>query len=108
MIKMTADKEGIPQCSDDVANRRLALNPDILQVIAGAMEAVSGHDVDTLLQPEMERLVYTALWALQRLHSIARSFNSDYAPSFVQLSQKLKKTMKAFIEEDDDEDMDQD
>ncbi|KAJ7909903.1 hypothetical protein B0H13DRAFT_2329842 [Mycena leptocephala] len=76
MIKMTTDIEGIPQRGDaQVANHRLALNPDILKVIASAIELTSGHDTETLLQPKMDR--------------------------------KLKETMKAFINEDNGEDMDE-
>ncbi|KAJ7875820.1 hypothetical protein B0H13DRAFT_2347961 [Mycena leptocephala] len=59
MIKMTAGIEGIPQRGDaQVANHRLALNPDILKVIAGAIELTSGHDIETLLQPKMDLALY--------------------------------------------------
>ncbi|KAJ7146654.1 hypothetical protein C8R44DRAFT_864393 [Mycena epipterygia] len=39
---------------DKLANHRLALNPDILKVIGGAIKVASGHDIDTLLTPEVE------------------------------------------------------
>ncbi|KAJ7751357.1 hypothetical protein B0H16DRAFT_1724090 [Mycena metata] len=60
MIKMTAEMEGIPQRGDDdMKNSRLAFNPDTLKLIAGAIQAVSGHQVETLLQPEVDRLEFT-------------------------------------------------
>ncbi|KAJ6456577.1 hypothetical protein DFH09DRAFT_1349940 [Mycena vulgaris] len=55
MIKMTADNDDIPQRANDVTNHRLALNPDILKVIAGAIEAASGHHIETLLTPERDK-----------------------------------------------------
>ncbi|KAJ6600339.1 hypothetical protein DFH09DRAFT_1070150 [Mycena vulgaris] len=55
MIKMTADNDDIPRRTNDVTNHRLALNPDILKVIAGAIEAASGHHIETLLTPEREK-----------------------------------------------------
>ncbi|KAJ6463195.1 hypothetical protein DFH09DRAFT_1347305 [Mycena vulgaris] len=55
MIKMTADNDDIPQRANDVANHRLALNPDVLKVIAGAIEAASGHHIETLLTPERDK-----------------------------------------------------
>ncbi|KAJ7832507.1 hypothetical protein B0H13DRAFT_2370903 [Mycena leptocephala] len=108
MLKMTADIEGIPRRGDaQVANHRLALNPDIPKVIASAIELTSGHDIETLLQPKMDHVQFTAEWALNELHSISRRYNSEYSPSFLLLSQKLKETMKAFINEDNGEDMDE-
>ncbi|KAJ7760161.1 hypothetical protein B0H14DRAFT_2634264 [Mycena olivaceomarginata] len=68
MIKVTAKMEGIPQRgADDIKNSRLALNPDTLKLIAGAIQVASGHEVDTLLRPEYERLELTVHWALKQL-----------------------------------------
>ncbi|KAJ7931839.1 hypothetical protein B0H13DRAFT_1857495 [Mycena leptocephala] len=68
MIKQTAGLGGVPQrgavADGGTANRQLALNPDILKVIAASIEIVSGHDVNTLLSPEMDRLTHTLYWAL--------------------------------------------
>ncbi|KAJ6495829.1 hypothetical protein DFH09DRAFT_1103716 [Mycena vulgaris] len=100
MIKMTADNDDIPQRANDVTNHRLALNPDILKVIAGAIEAASGHHIETLLTPERDRLLHTIHWALACLHSIADDEDSAFANSFVLLSDKLKDTMKAIDAED--------
>ncbi|KAJ6486282.1 hypothetical protein DFH09DRAFT_1339693 [Mycena vulgaris] len=83
MIKMTADNDDIPQRANDVTNHRLALNPDILKVIA-----------------ERDRLLHTIHWALARLHSIADDEDSVFANSFVLLSDKLRDTMKAIDAED--------
>ncbi|KAJ7611138.1 hypothetical protein DFH06DRAFT_1485368 [Mycena polygramma] len=101
MIKVTAEDEDIPQRGDtDVKNSRLALNPDILKLIAGAIKVASGHDVDSLLQPEPKRLEHTIHWALEKLHSMAEDDSSIYAPSFLQLSDKLKDTMQHIADED--------
>ncbi|KAJ6543640.1 hypothetical protein DFH09DRAFT_1322098 [Mycena vulgaris] len=100
MIKMTADNDDIPQRANDVTNHRLALNPDILKVIAGAIEVASGHQIETLLTPERDRLLHTIHWALARLHSIADDEDSVFANSFVLLSDKLRDTMKAIDAED--------
>ncbi|KAJ7121156.1 hypothetical protein C8R44DRAFT_920916 [Mycena epipterygia] len=55
MLKMTGNFEDIPQRSDDqLANHRLSLNPKILKVIGSAIKAASGHDIDTLLTPEID------------------------------------------------------
>ncbi|KAF7342138.1 hypothetical protein MVEN_01801500 [Mycena venus] len=67
MVKMTAGIEGIPQRGGDIPKHRLALNPDILKVIGGAIEVASGLSVEDLLQPEMDRLEVTVHWALKRL-----------------------------------------
>ncbi|KAJ7814041.1 hypothetical protein B0H13DRAFT_1925035 [Mycena leptocephala] len=88
---------------NEVANRRLALNPDILKVIGGAIEVVSGLDVGSLLQPEMDRLEQTIHWALERLYSMAKEEDSDFARSFRLLDKKLAETMKAYLNEDDDD-----
>ncbi|KAJ6611257.1 hypothetical protein B0H10DRAFT_1953220 [Mycena sp. CBHHK59/15] len=85
---------------DEVANRRLALNPDILKVIASAIKAASGHDVDCLLQPEIKRLEHTIHWALKHLHSIASDEESEFAPSFNLFSKKFKETMDTIHRED--------
>ncbi|KAJ6542976.1 hypothetical protein B0H19DRAFT_1076999 [Mycena capillaripes] len=106
MIKMTAGLEGIPQRGDGTKNSRLALNPDILKIIAGAIETASGLDVDQLLQPEIDRLEQTIHWALKRLETITEDYNSRYSASFHLLSLKLKETMKAFYEEDNEDDDD--
>ncbi|KAJ6533641.1 hypothetical protein B0H19DRAFT_1081056 [Mycena capillaripes] len=100
MIKMTGNNDNIPQRGDDdVKNRRLALNPDLLKLIGGAIEAASGHEVDTLLQPEIERLEHTVHWALKRLHSIASEQESEFTTSFPLLATKLTETMVAFENE---------
>ncbi|KAF8147029.1 hypothetical protein K438DRAFT_1989995 [Mycena galopus ATCC 62051] len=106
MIKMTAGIDGIPQRGDtDITNRRLALNPDILKVIASAIEVASGHDVEGLLQPEMDRLEGTVYWALGRLGDMAKNDKSKHAPSFALLAKKLKETMHHWmLEESDDDD----
>ncbi|KAJ7642559.1 hypothetical protein B0H17DRAFT_1216381 [Mycena rosella] len=101
MIKMTAQYKDIPQrIDDDITNRRLSLNPDILKLIAGGIQAASGHDVDTLLQPEHKRLEHTIHWALQRLHAIASEDGSMFADSFHFLSNKLTETLKSIATED--------
>ncbi|KAJ6607788.1 hypothetical protein B0H10DRAFT_1955924 [Mycena sp. CBHHK59/15] len=95
------DRLYLEDCGDDeVANRRLALNPDILKVIASAIKAASGHDVDCLLQPEIERLEHTIHWALKHLHSIASDEESEFAPSFNLFSKKFKETMDTIHRED--------
>ncbi|KAJ7127317.1 hypothetical protein C8R43DRAFT_957996 [Mycena crocata] len=103
MIKMTAEHDDIPRRGDDkTTDRRLALSPDILKIIAGAIEVASGHTVDTLLMPEEDRLEHTALWALKRLHSLAERDNSAFADSFLLLATKLKETTQAILMEDSD------
>lgn len=97
---MTAHDKDIPRRGDGTENRRLALNPDILKVIAGSIEAVSGHKIDSLLQPERERLEHTIYWALKRLHSMASEDESEYADSFPLLAQKLNETMAAIRDEE--------
>ena len=83
MIKMTAGMSGIPQRgTQETANRRLAFNPDLLKVVAGAIEVASGLDVDGLLRPEVDRLQKTVLWALRRLHSLASEDEAAAAVSF--------------------------
>jgi hypothetical protein len=104
MIKQTAGLDGVPQrgavADGGTANRQLALNPDILKVIAASIEIVSGHDVNSLLSPEMDRLTHTLYWALARMEAIAEEYESEYSSSFRLLSKKLKETMNAFMEED--------
>lgn len=105
MIKQTAGMQGIPQRGDDdVAARRLALNPDVLKLIGGAIEVASGLDVNGLLKPKADRLEATARWALEGLHSIALSENSKFAESFSLLSQKLHETMNHWMDEESDGD----
>ncbi|KAJ7143013.1 hypothetical protein C8R44DRAFT_726300 [Mycena epipterygia] len=100
MLKMTGDSEDIPQRGDDqLANHRLSLNPEILKVIGGAIKAASGHDIDTLLTPEIDRLQHTIHWALGRLYSMSSEDGSKYAESFQLLSKKLKETMDAVLDE---------
>lgn len=84
MVKMTVDLEDIPQrgADDKLANHRLALNLDILKVIGGAIKVASGHDIDTLLTPEVERLEHTIPWALGHLYSMSSKDGSAYAESF--------------------------
>ncbi|KAJ6487093.1 hypothetical protein C8R47DRAFT_1072185 [Mycena vitilis] len=63
MIKKTASDPRVPQRGGDdaaVKNRRLALNPDVLKLIASAIQAASGHEIETLLQPAVDRLEFTA------------------------------------------------
>ncbi|KAJ7897859.1 hypothetical protein B0H14DRAFT_2557377 [Mycena olivaceomarginata] len=104
MLKVTAGMAGVPQSgSEDVTACRLAFNPDILKAIAGAIEVASGHDVESLLQPEMDRLEFTIHWALGRLHSMASGDKSKYAESFSLLSKKLKETMRNWILEESDD-----
>jgi hypothetical protein len=65
MIKVTTGMAGAPQSGEEDATARcLAFNSDILKVIAGEIEIASGHDVESLLQPEMDRLEFTIHWAL--------------------------------------------
>ncbi|KAJ6532614.1 hypothetical protein B0H19DRAFT_1081649 [Mycena capillaripes] len=82
MIKMTGNNDNIPQ-----------------RAHRGAIEAASGHEVDTLLQPEIERLEHTVHWALKRLHSIASEQESEFTTSFPLLATKLTETMVAFENE---------
>ncbi|KAJ7629322.1 hypothetical protein B0H17DRAFT_1218241 [Mycena rosella] len=101
MIKMTSQYKDIPQrINDDVTNRRLSLNPDVLKLIAGGIQAASGHDVGTLLQPEHKRVEHTIHWALQHLHAIASEDGSMFADSCHRLSNKLTKTLKSIAVED--------
>ncbi|KAJ7022450.1 hypothetical protein C8F04DRAFT_1402352 [Mycena alexandri] len=101
MIKMTAHMEGIPQRGvDDIKNKRLALNPDTLKLIAGAVQAVSGHEVETLLEPEVTRLELTVHWALKELTLIADHNDSQYAASFRHLLTRFKETMVAWEKEE--------
>ncbi|KAK7029767.1 hypothetical protein R3P38DRAFT_3512666 [Favolaschia claudopus] len=82
MIKVTAEMSGIPQRGDDdIRNARLALNPDILKVIAGAIKEASGHEVDTLLSSEYQRLLHTVNWGLENLRQMAENEHSKYEPS---------------------------
>jgi hypothetical protein len=104
MIKVTAGMAGVPQSgAEDVTARRLAFNPDTLKVIAGAIEVASGHDVESLLQPEMDRLEFTIHWALGRLQSMASDDKSKYTESFSLLSKKLKETMRNWMLEESDD-----
>ncbi|KAJ7794000.1 hypothetical protein B0H14DRAFT_2622298 [Mycena olivaceomarginata] len=98
MIKVTAGMAGVPQSGgEEVTARRLAFNPDTLKSIAGAIEVASGHDVERLLQLEMNHLEFTIHWALGCLHSMAFDDKSKYAESFSLLSKKLKETMRNWI-----------
>ncbi|KAJ7899605.1 hypothetical protein B0H14DRAFT_3779620 [Mycena olivaceomarginata] len=65
-------------------------------------EVASGHDVESLLQPEMDRLEFTIHWALGRLHSMAFDDKSKYTESFSLLSKKLKETMQNWMLEESD------
>jgi hypothetical protein len=104
MIKVTASMAGVPQSGEeDVTARRLAFNPDTLKVIAGAIEVASAHDVESLLQPEMDRLEFTIHWALGCLHSMAFDDKSKYTESFSLLSTKLKETMRNWMLEESDD-----
>ncbi|KAJ7321659.1 hypothetical protein DFH08DRAFT_941905 [Mycena albidolilacea] len=104
MVKVTAGMAGVSQSGvEDVTARRLAFNPDTLKVIAGAIEVASGHDVESLLQPEMDRLEFTIHWALGCLHSIASDDESKYTESFSLLSKKLKETMRNWMLEESDD-----
>ncbi|KAJ7645105.1 hypothetical protein DFH06DRAFT_1301127 [Mycena polygramma] len=98
MIKMTANDPRVPQRggedADAVKNRRLALNSDVLKLIAGAIQTASGHEIETLLQPAANRLEYTAHWALKELTLIAdHEHQADVAASLRLLATKLKETM---------------
>ncbi|KAF7328180.1 hypothetical protein MVEN_02575600 [Mycena venus] len=107
ITKMTAGKDGIPQRGDgNISNHRLALNPDILKVIAEAIEVVSGHEVETLLEPEITRLQKTVVWALGRLHKLAEEEDSQCTASFPLLLTKFKETMTHWMLEDSDDDSD--
>ncbi|KAJ7119235.1 hypothetical protein C8R43DRAFT_1137120 [Mycena crocata] len=108
MIKMTAHQDGIlKRGNDDVSNGKLALTPENLKLIGGAIEVASGHTIDTLLQPEEYRLEHTVKWALDRLHSIATADGSKYAVSFPLLSKTFKETMRAILMESDQGDVDE-
>ncbi|KAJ7462433.1 hypothetical protein FB451DRAFT_1180723 [Mycena latifolia] len=100
IIKQTAWMKGIPQRGgdDDIKAGRLALNPDILKVIAGAIQVVSGHGIKTLLQPEEDRLEHPILWALDRLKAINE--DSRFSRSFDLLAKKLRETLQLSVEED--------
>ncbi|KAJ6459814.1 hypothetical protein C8R47DRAFT_1081196 [Mycena vitilis] len=86
-------------------NRRLGLNPDVLKLIASAIQAASGHEIETLLQPATDRLEYTAHWALKELTLIADQENqADVAASLRLLATKLKETMIHWEKERDQDD----
>ncbi|KAK7034353.1 hypothetical protein R3P38DRAFT_3351413 [Favolaschia claudopus] len=107
MIKVTAEITGIPQRGDDdIRKRRLALNPDILKVIAAAIKAASGHEVETLLQPEFERLIHTVIWGLDTLRVIAENEDSKYSKSFDLLLKKFNETIEVWKKESEDSDSD--
>ncbi|KAJ7719361.1 hypothetical protein DFH07DRAFT_784677 [Mycena maculata] len=106
MIKMTAHDDSIPQRrrgdsseGEGTRNRDLAMNPDILKLIGGAIKAASGHEVETLLQPEVDRLAHTITWALQRLGSIAEGEESKFTEHFGSLAQKFEELMQAIRRE---------
>ncbi|KAF7378020.1 hypothetical protein MSAN_00225900 [Mycena sanguinolenta] len=101
MLKMTVHDERVPKRADnDISARKLAFNPDTLKIVAGAIEAASGHDVPTLLQPEVKRLEHTALWALTRLKMLAEADDSDSsAASFGHLAKRLRETMEHWAKE---------
>ncbi|KAK6992370.1 hypothetical protein R3P38DRAFT_3435650 [Favolaschia claudopus] len=100
MIKVTAEMSGIPQRGDDdIRNARLALNPDILKVIAGAIKEASGHEVDTLLSSEYQRLLHTVNWGLENLRQMAENEHSKYEPSLAHLIDKFQKTIKHWEDE---------
>ncbi|KAK7020372.1 hypothetical protein R3P38DRAFT_3272226 [Favolaschia claudopus] len=107
MIKVTAEITGIPQRGDDdIRKGRLALNPDILKVIAAAIKAASGHEVETLLQPEFERLIHTVIWGLDTLKVIAENEDSKYSKSFDLLLKKFNETIEVWKKESEDSDSD--
>ncbi|KAJ7728386.1 hypothetical protein B0H16DRAFT_1470557 [Mycena metata] len=104
MIKMTAEMDGIPQRGDDdMKNSRLAFNPDTLKLIAGAIQAVSGHEVETLLKPEVDRLELTVHWALKELTLYAARDDSQYAASFRYLLTQFKQTMVEWEKEQEED-----
>jgi hypothetical protein len=52
----------------DIENsERIKFNTPTLKVIEGGIEEISGHSVETLLQPRAERLEFTVGWALDEL-----------------------------------------
>ncbi|KAK6966971.1 hypothetical protein R3P38DRAFT_3299363 [Favolaschia claudopus] len=107
MIKVTAEITGTPQRGDDdIRKGRLALNPDILKVIAAAIKAASGHGVETLLQPEFERLIHTVIWGLDTLRVIAENEDSKYSKSFDLLLKKFNETIEVWKTESEDSDSD--
>ncbi|KAJ7727070.1 hypothetical protein B0H16DRAFT_1735334 [Mycena metata] len=83
MIKMTAEMEGIPQ--------------------RGAIQAVYGHQVETLLQPEVDRLEFAVHWALKELTLYAARDDSQYAASFPLLLTQFKQTMVAWEKEQEED-----
>jgi hypothetical protein len=103
MIKVTTEMEGILQCgADDIKNRRLALNPDTLKLIASAIQVASGHEVDTLLRPEYEHLELTVHWALNQLTMHADAEDADdIVASLRQHMTMFKQTMKLWDEKYD-------
>lgn len=100
MIKQTAGIGSIPQRGNEgVRNRDLAFTSSTLKVVAGAIKAASGHEGETLFQPEYQRLVHTVIWALENLHSIADGEGSSFAESFALLGKKVMETVGAIEKE---------
>ena len=95
MIKMTAHLDVPRRGKKDITEHDLAFNPHHLKLIAGAISTVSGLNIDDLLQPELERLEASILWALDRLHSMAVDDESQFTPSFPLLTKKFQETRKA-------------
>ncbi|KAJ7075550.1 hypothetical protein B0H15DRAFT_806125 [Mycena belliarum] len=99
MIKMTAGLDGVPQRGEGKKSQ-LAFNPDLLKLVAAAIQAASGHDIGTLLQPQSARLRHTILWALEQLYEIWDEEGSQYADSFTLLAKKVNETFDAIEKED--------
>ncbi|KAJ7147754.1 hypothetical protein C8R46DRAFT_1231644 [Mycena filopes] len=101
MIKMTASDPRIPKRGDDnISTHRLAMNPQVLKIVGGAIEAVSGHDVEGLLQPEVDRLHGTLQWGLNRLHAIAQEDGANGVTASLQhLATRLRETMNLWTQQ---------
>ncbi|KAJ7729910.1 hypothetical protein B0H16DRAFT_1469785 [Mycena metata] len=98
------DGEFLAQCKCPLQGAALELwMIKMTAEMEGAIQAVYGHQVETLLQPEVDRLEFAVHWALEELTLYAARDDSQYAASFPLLLTQFKQTMVAWEKEQEED-----
>jgi hypothetical protein len=97
-LELWLTKATAKESDNEDQDKRGRLTPELLRLIEAAIQVVSGHSPETLLQDKGKRLEFTAAWVLEQL-SDYHSADKTHQAGFKRISENLQEIMQMIADE---------
>ena len=97
-LELWLTKVTAKESDNEDQDKRGRLTPELLRLVEAAIQVVSGHSPETLLQDKGKRLEFTAAWVLEQL-SDYHSADTIHQAGFKRISENLRETMQMIADE---------